>query len=158
MTDYTSLAKAIKTTFLSDSWLGDSVNVKTIEIHRRGFSLQDQKDAQFFSTADIPAIAVIPNSSPKLQGLETTNEIRETISSEIAAVIRDRDFKTGMTAHQTLIQNIERVLDKQKSSLNDLGIDAFVQQVSTTEEQIKKAEFYYFLSTTTTRIEMTAGI
>ena len=156
MTDYTTLANAIKTTLESDSWLGNSTNVKTIEIHRRGFSLQDPKDAQFFSEADVPAIAVIPNVGPKQQRLETTNEIRETIPCEIAAVTRDRDLQTGMTAHQTIIQNIERVLEKQKSSLNDFGIDAFVQQVSTTENQLKKGDYFYFVSTTTARIELTA--
>ncbi|GJL78808.1 MAG: hypothetical protein NPINA01_17970 [Nitrospinaceae bacterium] len=156
MTDYNSLANAIKTTLENDSWLGNSANVKTIEIHRRGFSIQDPKDAQFFSASDLPAIAVIPNSSPKQQRLATTNEIRETVSSEIAAVTRNRNLQAGMTAHQTIIQNLERVLEKQKSSTDDFGIDAFVQQVSTTEEQIKKGEFYYFLSTTTARIELNA--
>ena len=156
VTDYTSLANAIKTSLENDSWLGNPANVKTIEIHRRGFSLQDPKDAQFFSASDVPAVAVIPNSSPKQQRLETTNEIRETIPCEISAVSRHRDFKAGMTAHQAIVQNIERVLEKQKSSIDDLGIDAFVPQVSTTEEQIKKGELYYFLSTTTARIELTA--
>jgi hypothetical protein len=156
VTDYTSLANAIKNTLVSDSWLGNSVNVKTIEIHRRGFSLQDHKDAQYFSEVDIPAIAVISNSSPKQQRQETTNEIRETIPCEIAAVSRDRDLQNGMTAHQALIQNIERVLEKQKSSVDDFGIDAFAQQVSTTESQLKKGHYYYFLSTTTARIELTA--
>jgi hypothetical protein len=156
VTDYTSLANAIKTTFVADSWLGNAANVKTIEIHRRGFSLQDSKDAQYFSEADIPAIAVIPNTSPKQQRQETTNEILETIPCDIAAVSRHRDLQIGMTAHQTLIQNIERVLEKQKSSLNDFGVDAFVQQVSTTESQMKKGEFFYYISTTTARIELTA--
>lgn len=157
MTDYTSLANAIKTTLLADSWLGNSANVKTMEIHRRGFSLQDPKDAQFFSQADLPAIAIIPNSGPKQQRLTTTNEIRETVFCEIAAVSRDRGLQTGMTVHQSLIQNIERVLEKQKSSLNDLGLDAFVQQVSTTENQVKKGEFYYFISTTRAQIELTVN-
>ena len=156
MTDYTSLANAVKTTLSADSWLGNSANVKTIEIHRRGFSLQDPKDAQFFSQADLPAIAIIPNSGPKQQRLVTTNEILETLFCEISAVSRDRGLQIGMTAHQSLIQNIERVLEKQKSSLNDLGLDAFVQQVSTTENQVKKGEFYYFISTTRTQIELTA--
>ncbi len=157
MTDYTLLANAIKTTLSADAWLGNSANVKTIEIHRRGFSLQDSKDAQFFSHADLPAIAVIPNSSPKQQKLATTNEIRETLFCEISAVSRERGLQTGMTVHQSLVQNIERVLEKQKSSLNDLGIDAFVQQVSTTENQLKKGEFYYFISTSRAEIELTAS-
>lgn len=156
MTDYTSLATAIKTTFAADSWLGNATHVKTIEIHRRGFSLQDHKDAQYFSELDIPAIAIISNSSPKQQRQETTNEIRETIPCEIAAVSRDRDLQAGIMVHRTLIQNIERVLEKQKSSLNDFGIDAFSPQVSTTESQIKKGHHFYFISTTTARIELTA--
>ena len=64
MTDYTSLANALQTTLTADAWLGNSGNVKTIEIHRRGFSLQDAKDAQFFSHTDLPAIAIslVPNT------------------------------------------------------------------------------------------------
>jgi hypothetical protein len=157
MTDYTSLANAIQTTLSADSWLSNSANVKTIEIHRRGFSLQDPKDAQFFSQADLPAIAINPNSGPKQQRLTTTNEILETLFAEISAVSFNRGLQTGMTIHQSLVQNIERVFEKQKSSLNDLGIDAFVKQVSTTENQLKKGEFYYFISTTRAEIERTAN-
>jgi hypothetical protein len=156
MTDYTSLANAIKTTLSADTWLGNSTNVKTIEIHRRGFSLQDAKDGQFFSQADLPAIAIIPNSNPKQQKLATTNEIRETIFSEISAVSRERGLQNGMTAHQSLIQNIERLMEQQKNSVNDLGVDAFVRQISTTENQVKKGDFYYFISTTRAEIELTA--
>lgn len=157
MTDYTSLANAIQTTLQADSWIGNPANVKTVEIHRRGFSLQDPKDAQFFSEADLPAIAIIPNSGPKQQRLTTTNEILETLFSEIAAISRARSLPSGMTLHQDIVKNIERVLEKQKSSLNDLGVDAFVRQVSTTENQIKKGEFYYFISTTRAEIEWTAN-
>ncbi len=157
MTDYTSIANAIQTTLSADSWLGNSANVQTIEIHRRGFSLQDPKDAQFFSPADLPAIAINPNSGPKQQRLTTTNEISETLFTEIGAVSFNRELQAGMTVHQNLVQNIERVLEKQKSSLNDLGIDGFVKQVSTTENQLKKGEFYYFISTTRAEIERTAN-
>jgi hypothetical protein len=157
MTDYTSLANAIQTTLSDDAWLGNIANVKTIEIHRRGFSLQDPKDAQFFSETDLPAIAIIPNSGPKQQRLATTNEIRESLFCEITAVSRNRGLQNGMTVHQSLIQNIERVLEKQKSSLNDLGFDAFVRQVSTTENQVKKGEYYYFISTTRAQIDLTAN-
>jgi hypothetical protein len=156
MTDYTSLATAIKTTLEADAWLGNSANVKTVEIHRRGFSLQDAKDAQFFSSVDLPAIAVIANSGPKQQKLATTNEILETVFCEISAVTQGRGLQAGITVHQDIVENIERVLEKQKSSSNDLGIDAFVQTVSTTESQVKKGEFYYFISTTQAKVELTA--
>ena len=155
MTDYTALGNAIKATLQNDAWIGN--NVSTIEIHKRGFSIQDEKDSLYFASDDLPAIAIIPNSEGKQQEISTTNEIRETISTQVVAVTRQRDAQQGMTTHYFLVQNIERVLEKQKSSTENLGIDAFVKNVSTTENQIKKGEYYYFISTCTAQIELTAS-
>ena len=157
MTDYTTLGNAIKTTLQNDSWVGNSVNVKTLETHKRGFSLQDEKDARFFAPSDLPAIAVVPNVEGKQQEPGSTNEIRETVLAQVIVVTRQRDSQLGLTAHHTLVANIERVLDKQKSSINDLGIGGFVREVSTSEEQFKKGEYYYFISTTTAQIELTVN-
>ncbi len=157
MTDYTALGNAIKTTLQNDSWVGDSANVKTIETHKRGFSIQDEKDARFFSPSDLPAIAVVPNAEAKQQEPGATNEIRETVPAQVIAVTRLRDAQAGLTVHHSLVANIERVLDKQKSSSADLGIGAFVREVNTTEEQFKKGEYYYFISTTSTQIELTVN-
>jgi hypothetical protein len=153
VTDYTALGNAIKTTLQNDTWVGN--NVQTIEIHKRGFSIQDEKDAQYFSKEDLPAIAVIPNSGAKQQEIQTTNEIRETVPAQIVTVNQMRNAQTGIEENLLIVKNIERILDKQKSSTNNLGIDAFVQSVSTTDEQFKKGEYYYFISTTTAQIEIT---
>jgi hypothetical protein len=56
-----------------------------------------------------------------------------------------------------VVGNIERVLEKQKSSNNDLGIGGFVREVTTDEEQFKKGEYYYFISTTNAQIELTVN-
>lgn len=157
MTDYTALGNAIKSTLQNDSWAGNSSNVKTLETHKRGFSIQDEKDARFFSPADLPAIAVVPNAEGKQQEPGATNEIRETVSAQVIGVSRHRDAQAGLTAHHTLVANIERVMDKQKSSSADLGVDGFVREVSTSEEQFKKGEYYYFISTTTAQIELTVN-
>lgn len=157
MTDYTVLGNAIKTTLQNDLWVGNSSNVKTLETHKRGFSIQDEKDARFFSPSDLPAVAIIPNSEGKQQEPGATNEIRETVSTQVIAVTRHRDAQSGLTAHYYLVTNIERVLDKQKSSIDDLGIGGFVQGVSTSEEQFKKGDYYYFISTTTAQIELTVN-
>ncbi len=157
MTDYTVLGNAIKTTLENDSWVGNSANVKTLETHKRGFSIQDEKDARFFAPADLPAIAVVPNAEAKQQEPGATNEIRETVPAQVIAVTRQRDAQLGLAAHHTLVANIERVLDKQKSSSDDLGIGGFVREVSTTEEQFKKGEYYYFISITTAQIELTVN-
>jgi hypothetical protein len=156
MVDYTALGTAIKTTLAADAWFQVSANVKTMETHKRGFNLQDEKDAQFFAPADLPAIAIVPNSAPKRQSLETTNEIRETVPCQVVAVTRSRDLQAGMTVSQSLVNNIERVLDAQKSSAKNLGIDAFVQTTDTAQEQFKRGEYYYFIATTTAQIELTA--
>jgi len=155
VTDYTALGNAIKTTLQNDTWIGN--NVQTIETHKRGFSIQDEKDARFFATDDLPAIAIVPNSEGKQQEIQTTNEIRETVPAQVVTVTRQRDAQAGMTTQHSLVQNIERVLEKQKSSADSLGIDAFVQNVSTIEEQLKKGEYYYFISTTTAQIELTTS-
>jgi hypothetical protein len=157
VTDYTALGNNIKSTLLDDSWVGNSANVKTLETHKRGFSIQDEKDARFFSPADLPAIAVVPNAEGKQQEPGATNEIRETVSAQVIGVTRQRDAQAGLIAHHTLVANIERVMEKQKSSSADLGVDGFVREVSTSEEQFKKGEYYYFISTTTAQIELTVN-
>ncbi len=157
MTDYTSLANAIKTTLQSDAWTGNTANIKTIETNKRGFSIQDTRDGLYFGDGDLPALAVIPNARPKEQSQETTNEIRETLRSQVVGVSRNRDARTGLETHTTIVQNVERVLEKQKSSTDNLGIDAFVQKVSTTHDQFKRGEYYYFVSTTEVSIELTTN-
>jgi hypothetical protein len=157
VTDYTVLGNAIKATLENDSWLGNSANVKTLETHKRGFSIQDEKDARFFSPSDLPAIAIVPNSDGKQQELGATNEIRETVSAQGIAVTRNRDAQFGLSSQHNLVANIERVLDKQKSSSADLGIGGFVREVTSVDEQFKKGEYYYFISTTTFQIELTVN-
>jgi hypothetical protein len=156
MTDYTQLAEAMKTTLLADSYLGNTANIKTIETHKRGFSIQENRDALFFGEVDLPAMAIVPNAGPKECVLNTTNEQIETIKAQVIAVSKHRDAQAGLTAHLSIVENIESVLEKQRSSTADLGLDAFVRRVATTHEQLKKGEFYYFVSTTTVAVELTA--
>ena len=65
MTDYTQVGNAVKTTFLADSWLGNPANVKTLEVWKRGFMIQDARDARFFNVNELPAIAIVPNAEPR---------------------------------------------------------------------------------------------
>ena len=157
MTDYVSLANAVKTTFEVDSWLGNTTNVKTIETHKRGFSLADDKDAQSFGISDLPAIAITVNAQAKQQQLVTTNEIEEILPVQAITVTQHRDAQAGLDIHLAIVNNVERVLEKQKTSVDCLGIDAFVRQVTTVDDQpFKSGEYYYFVSTTTAQVELTA--
>lgn len=157
MTDYTNLANAVKTTFEADSWLGAAANVKTIEVHKRGFNLADDKDAQNLGITDLPAIAIAVNTQAKQQQLVTTNEIEEIIPVQAVSVTRQRDAQAGLDVHLAIVKNVERVLEKQKTSVDCLGIDAFVRQVASVDDQpFKNGEYYYFVSTTTAQVELTA--
>ena len=157
MTDYTALATAIKTTLLADAWIGDPANVKIVETGKRGFSVQDEKDTLYFGDGDLPALAIIANASPQEQSVNTTNEIRSLVAPEIMVVSKHRDAQAGIVAQDTIVANVERVLEKQKSSSADLGIDAFVEQVSSSTVQEKKGEYYYFVSTIVARVELTTA-
>ena len=154
MTDYALVGNAIKSTLLADSWIGNAANVKTVEIHKRGFMIQDARDAQYFNVNDIPAIAIVPNAAPKSSTQTTTNEIRSVAQSQVIAVTRNRDPQTGRDVQCGIVANIERVLEKQKSSSQALGIDAYVFNVSTLDEQFKEGDHYYFVSTTNCDIEI----
>ncbi|QPJ64588.1 MAG: hypothetical protein G3M78_03925 [Candidatus Nitrohelix vancouverensis] len=155
MTDYSQLATAVASTLSADAFLGDSANVKTIETHKRGFSIQDNRDSLFFGDVDLPAIAVVPNSEPKESALTTTREQVDSVKAQVVAVSRDRDAQAGLDAHYQIVQHIETILEKQRSSTDHLGLDAFVRQVATEHESFKKGEFYYFVSTTSALIELT---
>jgi hypothetical protein len=156
MTDYTSLGAAIKTTFEADAWLGNVANVKTIEVHKRGFKINKDKDSLYMDTDGLPGIIIIPNMQPKGQNQTTTNEIEEIIKSQVITLTRHRKLQVGMNAHFALVANVERVLQKQKSSADDLGIDAFVRSVSTEDNNDKEGDYYYFTSQTSAEIELTA--
>lgn len=154
MTDYTAIGNAIKTTFLADAWLGNVANVKTIELEKRGYNIQDQKNADFFSQNDLPAIAIVSNGSGKSSEQQTTNEIHSTVKPQIIGIIRSRNRQTALGLLQTMVSNIESVLEKQKKSTQALGIDAFVMNISTTEAEYKDGEYYLMISTTTCDIEV----
>ncbi len=156
MTDYAQIGDAVRAALLADSWLGDPANVKTAETHKRGFSLQDDKDALAFSRDELPAIAIVPNAGPKQSDQTATNEIRSVVRSQAAVVSCHRDARTGLDNHLRIVANLERVLERQKTSQDDLGIDAFVSDVATEQERFKKGEYYYFLSRTDFNVEITS--
>ena len=145
MTDYSQVGNAVRAALLADSWLGNLANVKTVEIWKRGFMIQDARDARFFNANDLPALAIVPNAEPKKSEQVTTNEILSLVKSHVIAITRHRSPQTGQDIHAAIVANVERVLEKQKSSVQNLGIDAFVHNVSTLDEQFKDGEYYCFV-------------
>ena len=120
MTDTVALGNAVKTTLEADAWIGDAANVTTIEIHKRGFKIQDLGDALFFSKEDLPALAIVPRTRNKESLVGTTNELDETHFVGVVLVTVDRKVADGLDAHDVIIENIERVLNEgQASTLED---------------------------------------
>lgn len=154
MTDYFAVGDAIKTTFQADAWLGNPANVKTMEVYARGFSIQSLADAKHFAVNDLPALAIVPNGTAKSSDQATTNEIRFLVKPIIITVTRYSDSQAGGKVQNDVIANIERVLEKQKTSAQSLGIDAYVFNVATTDQQFKDGASFYFVSTTHCDVEI----
>jgi len=159
MTDYTHINQSIKATLVRDSWIGNSANVKTIEDFKREFSLQGDDDKPFYKDSELPAMAIDSKAGGKEQNLETVGEIRENIFSEITIISGDADAQTAEINHNTIIQNLERVLEAQITSIQDLGLDALVKDVATDPvEPFKKANKTYYFSRTTLTLDITQSL
>lgn len=155
MTDYTSLANAIKTTLQADPWIGNLVNVKTIETYKRDFSLQGEEGPSFYKEEELPAMGIIPNASPKLQEDHTVGELLEEINPEIITVSFGPDLPSAPQEHDEIIGNLERVLEAQNKSAVALGIDAYVKNISTITERDKKDKNYIYFSRTSFTVSLT---
>ncbi len=156
MVDYVALANAIKTTLEADSWVGNIANVKTVETYSREFSLQGEEGAPFYKDTELPAMAITPNAQGKSQDGAAVGEILESVASEVMTVTFHSVVLTAAQEHDTIIKNLERVLDAQKTSSADLGIDALVKDVSTETERFKKGANYFHLSRTRFTVLLTA--
>ena len=159
MTDATHIAESTKATLERDSWLGNTANVKTIEAHKREFSLQGDDDRPFYKESELPAMAIDPDAGGKEQDFETVGEIRENVIAEVMTVSGDADAVTAEDNHNTIIKNLERVLEEQVTSEKDLGMDALVKDVSTeTEDPFKKGNKTYYISRTTFTVDITRNL
>ena len=155
MTDYSTIATAIKTTLQADAWIGNTANVKTIEVYLRESALQGGQDFPFYEKKLLPLMAIIPNVTPKGVDLSTTREIRETIACEVWTISSGQEVAAGWNNHYPIVGNLERVLSKQKTSANDLGIDALVTGVASEDSHKKVDKTLYFLSKTSFIVDLT---
>ena len=158
MTDYTSIANALKTTLTADSWLGNTVNVKTVEIHQRGENISRSGDSLYFASNETPALAIVPNVAKSTSALISAEEVLISTRCQILGFTFDVNAQTGMANHIQLLTNLERVLEKQKSEQDDLGIGARVWDVSSQTDRKKKGSLFYFVSKTEFNVEQIATV
>lgn len=154
MTDYNALATAVKDTLEADAFFSAMPKpVKTIEIGVRGFQIAGDAAADFFRPEDLPGMSINPKPVAKTSQFNTTNELDEVQPVDIALVTQVRDLQTGEVAHYVILKNLERVLNAERTSLKNFGIDAVAESVTTdTTEITKTGDFYYLQSFTRCRI------
>lgn len=155
MSDYSAIGDAIAATILADAFLGDPLNVKTVEVYGRGFQFQGDDDENYYKLTELPAMSIEPNESPQDEELNTVGEIRNLVACEITTVSFSADAASARRNHDAIIKNLERVLNAQNTSAAALGIDAYVRDVATETERFKKEKNYFIESKTSFNVDIT---
>jgi len=157
--DYTAIETAVHDTLKADAWLGDAANVKTWSKGHRNFVLHEKGASLYFDVNDLPAVSVAIQPDSKRQEFNVTNELEETVTVEVqsAIYIAQGDHAAGEAQFREIIQNIERVLDGQRTSANNLGLDSECGAVNSTRTRATFAEtdkHRFHLSTTEAEVQV----
>ena len=148
MSSYHEIQDAVKTTIDADSYFdGSSSSVQTTEVNERKVEVRHKPQYMGFLYSELPALTI--KCIGKESDLNTTREIREEFTVEMRLITRARDEQSGMDTHLDKIKEIERVLRKQVTSADDLGINAFVTEVNTELEETDKDGNYWVFKTLT---------
>ena len=155
MTDYTALGTAIKDTLWGDSWINDFPNIKVIESYPREASLQGV-DSPFFKANEVPFIVIMPKVSGKSGIAGTVTRKVESIPVEILMVSGNPNVKTAGNEHDTIVYNIERVLDNQNLAGKGFGISGFMAGTNSATTRFKKGNVFYYSSKINFQVELNA--
>ncbi|MCH8157794.1 MAG: hypothetical protein IID18_08625 [Nitrospinae bacterium] len=159
MTDYVSIQNAVRDELKSDAWLSNSANVKTIESNRRAPTLNVQVGHNGFDWDEMPAVTVMANSQPKTFEGSTTREIREGVFVDVEVITRTRDEQTGMDLHLTIVKNVERVAQAQRTSTACWGVSGYTLSVGTVPDEdnpVRSGDYFILKTNTEILIELTA--
>lgn len=149
MTDlYSTIEEAILAAFEADAWLGDTDNVKVIETDLREALLTGEAVSRGFMREELPAVQIKANLAPTGEDLATTNVIEKQVPVVIVSVSAALVRSTARDSGQILLGHLEDVLDAQKSSEADLGIDALVRDVKSTLVEVKDGVYWWAIGTT----------
>jgi hypothetical protein len=154
MSSYKEIQDAIKVTLDADSWFdGTSSSIQKVEVNEREVDLMHKPPYVGFRYSELPALTI--KAIGKESDLNTTREIREDFTVRLRLVTRARDEQSGMDTHLGKVKEIERVLRKQITSTEELGIDAFVTNVNTEmEDNEKDGEYWIFKTLTFCNVEI----
>lgn len=152
MTDYTALANALKAKLEADAYM--IANSVTVEKWTRGLEVQDDDGTLRCSDSDLPLLVIqIPSGGKSSE--HYPREIRSSVPGQVTAVTTAATLQAGVDDHMELIAALEDELESLKTSLNNLGANTLVQDVSSTVNTQKRGESVYFITRTSFLIDTT---
>lgn len=154
MSSYKEVQDAIKTTVDADSYFdGSTSSVNTVEVNEREIDIRHKAQYAGFLYSELPSLTI--KAIGKESELNTTREISEFFTVQCKMITRARNEQSGMDTHLGKVKELERVLRKQVTSSDDLGINAFVTDVNTElEENEADANYWIFKSLTFLTVEI----
>ena len=145
---YKEVQDAIKTTVDADSWFtGLAATVNTTEVNEREVDIRHKPQYAGFLYSELPSLTF--KAIGKESDLNTTREIREEFLVQCTLITRARNEQSGMDTHLGKVKELERVLRKQVTSADDLGINAFCFDVNTEMQPSQKDGNYWVFTTIT---------
>jgi hypothetical protein len=148
MSSYKEIQDAIKTTLDADSWFDEtSATIEKVEVNEREVDIRHKPQYAGFLYSELPALTI--KAIGKESDLNTTREIREEFLVQCTLITRARNEQSGMDTHLGKVKEIERVLRKQVTSADDLGINAFCYDVNTEMQASQKDGNYWVFQTIT---------
>ncbi len=123
--DYSAIEDAIVVVLKADAWLDPATasNVKVIEARVRETALLDNQPTWGLGREnELPGIIV--QAGPARRDKDTTRELINFIPIQIVAIVGEVQRVTAKATLTTLVENLERVIEKQVSSAQDWGLVA----------------------------------
>ncbi len=134
--DYSAIEDAIVVVLKADAWLDPTAsNVNLIEARVRELAYTDDNDTWGLALQnELPGIIV--EADPARRAKDTVGEHINYIPITVMAIVADPVRTTARSTLTTLVENLERVIEKQVSSAQAWGLAATTIVSSMTTEMV----------------------
>ena len=152
--EYKTVGDAIKTTLGADTWLGDTDNIKTIEVEDEDLDNIPDRQKSGFKDHELPALLIIVHDEEPDVRVATVNTLDYWIPFTIVGITtRAKTTALARTAADSIIENVEGVMRDQNGAANQLGIGALVHGVKSTYRPEKEKTGVYGHTNTTGTVQ-----
>lgn len=156
MPDLKNIQDKVKATLEADSFIGNTSNIKIIEVNKRAETDASGNYFGFDRLNELPSITVevvsIENEN------DTTRELLQTVSVDCVLVTYNEhpQFQDAMDAHLIILKELMRVLNEQRTSAADFsGLDGLTESVDfENDEPIEDPETDYWILRTICNVQI----